>query len=296
MLTIRPLSSLAEFHAAEEVQRAVWPGSDVEITPRHVLLTAAHNGGVVIGAFDEARLVGFVFGFLGTDEGPPTRPALARLKHCSHLLGVLPAYRDQDIGYRLKLAQRDWVNTQGVRLITWTYDPLESRNARLNIARLGAISRRYLREIYGDMEDHLNRGLPSDRFQAEWWITSTRVKERLLGRRAPLIVESFTSAGVAILNPAVPDSQGLPRPTAQAREALGTGLVTLIEIPPDFQALKRLDPGLALDWRLHTRYLFEVAFQAGYVVTDFLHETFEGRRRSFYALSQAEPRIEYSEN
>src|SRR6185436_11873728 len=104
-------------------------------------------------------------GFLGTTDGPASRPAMTRLKHCSHQLGVLPAYRDQDIGYRLKLAQRDWVNLQGVRLITWTYDPLESRNARLNIARLGAVCRTYRREPYGVMEDTLNAGVPADRFQ-----------------------------------------------------------------------------------------------------------------------------------
>ena len=125
------------------MQRQVWPGTDLDVVPLHLLTTVAHNGGLVLGAFHGDRMVGFLLGFLGTDEGQPNRPALARLKHCSHMLGVLPEYRGQHIGYQLKLAQRDYVSVQGVRLITWTYDPLESRNARLNIARLGAVCNTY---------------------------------------------------------------------------------------------------------------------------------------------------------
>lgn len=293
-LSIRPLATQADFIAAEAVQRAVWPSSELEITPRHVLITVARNGGLVLGAFIAEKMVGFLFGFLGTDETQSERPALARLKHCSHMLGVLPEYRDQDIGYRLKLAQRDYVHTQGVRLITWTYDPLEARNARLNIARLGAVCNRYMREIYGEMADDLNVGLATDRLEVAWWITSNRVKERLLGRRAPLVLESFTSAGVDILNPTQVSATDLPLPIAQPNASLG--LMALVEIPVDFQAIKRQDLGLARAWRAHTRELFEAAFQAGYWITDFLTETLAGRRRAFYALSQSEVRIEYSEN
>jgi len=293
-ILIRPLETTAEFRAAEELQRAVWPGSDLEVTPLHVLITAAHNGGLVLGAFDGERLVGFVFGFLGTDADSPNRPALARLKYCSHQLGVLSEYRDQDIGYRLKLAQRDFVIEQGVRLVTWTYDPLESRNARLNIARLGAVCRTYLLEVYGPMHDGLNAGLATDRFQVDWWVTSTRVKERLFGARLPLEVESFTSAGADILNPTSLDAVGLPRPTE--RPASTAGLLALIEIPPNFQMLKARDIGLARAWREHTRALFEATFEAGYLITDFFYETWQGRPRSFYALSQGEQRLGHSEN
>jgi predicted GNAT superfamily acetyltransferase len=121
----------------------------------------------VLGAFEGECLVAFIFGFLGTDEAAPGRPALARLKHCSHQLGVLPDYQNQGIGYRLKLAQRDFVLKQGVRLVTWTYDPLESRNARLNIAKFGAVRRTCLREPYGVMTGALNAGVPADRLQVD---------------------------------------------------------------------------------------------------------------------------------
>jgi predicted GNAT superfamily acetyltransferase len=292
--TIRPLESTADFHAAEDLQRVVWPGAELDVTPLHVLTTIAHNGGLVLGAFDGARLVGFVFGFIGTDNASSQRPAMARLKHCSHQMGILPEYQSHGLGYQLKLAQRDFVLQQGIRLVTWTYDPLESRNARLNIAKLGAVCRTYFREVYGQMQDGLNAGLPSDRFQVDWWITSGRVKERLFGTRLPLVVESFTDAGATLLNPTTPGPDGLPRPTG--RPATFAGLTALLEIPADFQALKSKDRALAQAWRSSTRALFEAAFAAGYLVTDFFHETLGGRERSFYALSHGEPRFEHSEN
>jgi predicted GNAT superfamily acetyltransferase len=293
-ITIRLLETMAEFHAAEELQRAVWPGADIEVTPAHVLTTAAHNGGLVLGAFEGEKMVGFVFGFLGTDEANPNRPALARLKHCSHQLGVLPAYRDRGVGYQLKIAQRDFVMKQGIRLVTWTYDPLEARNARLNIARLGAVCRTYLRDVYGDMPDALNAGLPSDRCQVDWWVTSARVKERLSGRRAALNLESFTSAGCEILNPTAPAADGLPRPPD--RYASFAGMIALVEIPLDFQAVKARDLALARAWRQHTRGLFEAAFSAGYLVTDFFRELVGDRLRAFYAISQGDAKFEYSDN
>jgi predicted GNAT superfamily acetyltransferase len=293
LITVRPLSTIEEFHMAEDIQRAVWPGSELEVVPLHVLLTVSRNGGLVMGAFHGSRMVGYLFGFLGTDEGLLTRPALTRLKHCSHQLAVLPEYRSQQVGYQLKLAQRDYVSMQGVRLVTWTYDPLESRNARLNIAKLGAVCQKYVREEYGDMDDGLNAGLPSDRFHVDWWVTSPRVKERMFGQRAPLVLQSFVSAGAEVLNASTVGPNGLPHPPSQM--ATVPGNLALIEIPADFQAIKAADMGLALAWRTHTRELFEGAFDSGYWVTDFFFEPVDGRLRSFYALSRAVG-IEYSEN
>jgi predicted GNAT superfamily acetyltransferase len=294
IILVRPLESIDEFHAAEDLQRQVWQSNDLEIVPLHMLTTVAHNGGLVLGAFHADRLVGYLLGFLGTDEGQANRPALARLKHCSHMMGVLPEYQGQHVGYQLKLAQRDFVSVQGVRLITWTYDPLESRNAQLNIARLGAVCHTYLESVYGLMRDGLNAGLPSDRFQVDWFITSPRVKERLFGQRAPLVLESFTSAGAEILNPSQVGAEGLARPSEQWRSAENT--LALIEIPTNFQTIKLRDMGLAQAWRSQSRALFREAFHAGYWVTDFFHEPVAGRDRSFYALSRGEIRIEVSEN
>jgi predicted GNAT superfamily acetyltransferase len=288
MITIRPLASLSDFAQTEDIQRAVWIGAETQIVPGELMSVIAASGGAVIGAFDGDRLVGFVFSFLGTDGGAESqRPAMARLKHASHMLAVIDGYRGQDIGYRLKLAQRDLISRQGVRLVTWTFDPLESKNAYLNIARLGAICTVYKRNAYGDMRDALNTGLPSDRLIAEWWVTSPRVRQRLDGGRAALDLNAYLSAEAPILNPSVvaPDD-GLPRPPGTFK--LPEGLFALIEIPRDFQALKSYDKDLALEWRMHTRDVFEAVFTEGFMMTDFFVETLEGRPRSFYALSPRE--------
>ena len=153
-MEIRPVSEHAEYLATERLQSEVWNLPDVEIVPLHVLVTAAKNGGLLLGAFDGDRLAGFVFGFPGlTADG--------RLKHCSHMAGVHPDYRDQNLGYRLKLAQREVVLSQGIDLITWTFDPLEARNAWLNFHKLGAVCNTYLRNVYGDMRDGLNAACPA---------------------------------------------------------------------------------------------------------------------------------------
>ncbi len=127
------------------------------------------------GAWAGERLAGFVFGFLGFHEAETAR----RLKHCSHMLGVHPDFRSAGVGYALKTYQREHVLRQGLDLITWTYDPLLARNAQLNIAKLGAVCTTYLPNLYGAMRDGLNAGLPSDRFQVDWWIATPRVADRL---------------------------------------------------------------------------------------------------------------------
>ena len=289
---IRPLETIADFRAAEELQGQVWASThERETVPLHMLTTVAHSGGVALGAWDaEAeRLVGFVFGFLGTDDTEPDRPALARLKHCSHMLGVLPEYRDRGIGYRLKLAQMEAVHRQGIRLITWTFDPLESRNANLNIARLGAVCRTYKREVYGQMADGLNVGWPSDRFQLDSRITAHRVKQRLGGERPRLSLDAYLSANAPILNPTRLSPQGLPHMTAPA--ATPDGAICLVEIPADIQTVKAQDFELAREWRMQVRWIFESAFEAGYIATDFLLEKREGRMQAYYVLAHGEVRL-----
>ena len=167
-IEIRPIQTLDDFVQVEDVQREIWSDSETQIVPRHLINVTAHSGGAVIGAFDGERLIGFVYSFIGTDEHEPRRPAMAHLKHCSHMLAVLPDYRGHDLGLKLKLAQRDFVNKQGIRLVTWTFDPLESRNAHLNIGRLGAIVTTYANDAYAEMVDRLNAGLPTPP-TARWW-------------------------------------------------------------------------------------------------------------------------------
>jgi predicted GNAT superfamily acetyltransferase len=283
------LINIEDMRQVEQVQRTVWPGSEVDIIPAHLLMALAHNGGILIGAFMGSRLVGFVMGFLGTDQATPERVAMARLEHYSHQLGVHPDFQGQGLGLRLKNAQREAALKEGVRLITWTYDPLLSRNAHLNIRLLGAICARYYRNFYGEMRDGLNVGLPSDRFSVEWWLTSTRVVSRLENARKPLDLAHFLGAGALKVNPTSLGAGDMVRPPDQTLELHGP--LGIVEIPSDFQRLKEMDPSLAEAWRVHTRGLFEHLFEAGYIVTDFIYHAEEQVPRSYYILSHGESKL-----
>jgi predicted GNAT superfamily acetyltransferase len=270
-IEIRPVKTQDEYTAVEQLQREIWGASDIEIVAFETLMTAHQNGGVVLGAFDEEKLVGFVFGFVGlTPDG--------ELKHCSHIAGVLEDFRDRNVGYALKLRQREQALSQGIELITWTFDPLESRNARFNFHKLGVTCNTYLRNWYGEMRDKLNSGLPSDRFQVDWRIASPRVEQRLRGESETPLVPDLLAAGVPLINQPIEDR--LLRPSEKTLRIEGERL--LIQIPADFQSLKAADRDLALAWRLHARALFEKAFAKGYATTDLL--VYNGR--SFYCLER----------
>jgi predicted GNAT superfamily acetyltransferase len=283
---IRPLESMEDMVQVEELQLRVWLGSERDVVPGHILITLAHNGSTLLGAYDGDQLVGFVLGFLGLDADTPERVAMARLKHCSHMLGVDPEWQGQGIGMALKLAQRHQVAGQGIRLITWTYDLLQSRNAHLNIRRLGGLARVYLPDAYGDMRDELNQGVPSDRFLVEWWITSPRVVSRIERAREPLDLANFLAAGAQKINPAILRHDDLLEPPESLQPMEGNLL--LVEIPGDFDRMKRLDMGLASAWREHTRQIFVSAFSEGYITTDFVHLGEERFPRSYYLLIQGE--------
>ncbi len=276
-IEIRPIQTQDEYRAVEQLQRQVWDLDDVEVVPDHLLMTAQKNGGLVLGAFDawpgreSEQLVGFVFGFAGLSPD-------GRLKHCSHMAGVAPTYQNQSLGHRLKLAQREHVLAQGIDLITWTFDPLESRNASLNFHKLGATCQTYLRDLYGSMRDTLNADLPSDRFQVEWHIASDHVTDRLRGDHSRLSLSMLRTDDVPLLNRPLPGDP--PRPPQTSLPIQGDRL--LIQIPAYFQAIKASDMELARAWRLHTRVLFEAAFAGGYVVTDLLFE----ERQSSYLLEK----------
>lgn len=291
---IRILETSEEMVAVEDLQRLVWPGSELDIVPAHMLLAAAHNGGLVIGAYTTepnsgsemaSELVGFVFGFPGlytTVDGP-------RSKFASHMMGIHPDYRNRGIGFSLKRAQWQMVRHLGFDLITWTYDPLLSHNAHLNITQLGAVCNRYRRDEYGSMRDVLNEGLPSDRFHVDWWVNSKRVQRRLSRQaRLRLDLAHVLSTGARIINPTQITGEGYPRSTASINLPDGEDEpIILVEIPADFQTLRAADLPLAQHWRELTRHLFEELFADGYLVTDMIYLS-GTQPRSFYVLSYGE--------
>jgi predicted GNAT superfamily acetyltransferase len=177
-IEIRSLTSLEHFESCVALQLEVWGYNDGDVIPRRVFVVAHRIGGQVMGAFDGETIVGFAMALPGYRNGQS-------YLH-SHMLAVLPKYRNFGIGRRLKLAQRDEALSRGFDLMEWTFDPLEIRNAHLNIGRLGAIARRYQPDFYGSSSSPLQGGLPTDRLYAEWWLRSPRVTN-LLGGEAQTI-------------------------------------------------------------------------------------------------------------
>src|SRR6516165_8156699 len=166
-IQIRKCSALDEFHRCVELQKAIWGESDLETEPYVTFVVAHQTGGQVLGAFDGDTMIGFTMAVAGVRNKTP-------YLH-SHMTGVLPKYRDRKIGRALKVFQREEALSRDIRLIEWTFDPLETRNAHFNLNRLGAIVRTYIPNFYGVTTSPLHRGLPTDRLLAEWHLDSKRV-------------------------------------------------------------------------------------------------------------------------
>ena len=173
-ITVRNCVSLVDFHACVALQREVWGEQELEVEPATLFVVAHHTGGQVLGAFAEGTLIGYTLALPGIRDGQP-------YLH-SHMTGVHARYRDHGVGRMLKLFQRDEARGRGIRLIEWTFDPLELRNAHFNLNRLGAICRRYLPNLYGITTSPLHRGLATDRLVAEWYLDSPRVEAAIAGK------------------------------------------------------------------------------------------------------------------
>jgi len=172
-IEIRHCDTLAEFEKCVQLERTIW-GEQITV-PAAIFVVAQHTGGQILGAFEGDQLAGFTLALVGNHAGHP-------FFH-SHMTGVLPKYQNQGVGRRLKLFQRDDALKNGINLVEWTFDPLETRNAHFNLARLGAVSRRFVPNCYGITESELHSGLPTDRLIAEWWLESPRVKAAVDGQK-----------------------------------------------------------------------------------------------------------------
>jgi predicted GNAT superfamily acetyltransferase len=175
-ITIRKCAGMDELNACVALQKEVWNFSDMDLVPLRMFVVSQKIGGQTIGAFHGDDLVGFAFSI------PGSRAGHAYLH--SHMLAVRDSFRNHGLGRKLKLAQRDDAIQQGFELLEWTFDPLEIKNAHLNLSRLGAIARRYSVNHYGHSSSPLQGGLPTDRLVAEWWLKSKRVID-LLDKRQP---------------------------------------------------------------------------------------------------------------
>jgi len=235
---IRPVTELAGFRRCEELQIEAWGFQDLDVVPTPLFTIAAHYGGLVLGAYDGPRMIGFVYSLPALLDG--------QWIQYSHMLAVIAGYRRRHIGLRLKMAQASAARAAGFREIAWTFDPLQSRNANLNMRRLGATVHDYYPNLYGQTSSPLHRGLPTDRLLARWEVAGPR---RLDGRRRwtgdPPFVYDCSSRGF-----------------------LGLRAFRFL-IPGSIDTLKRADTTLAFDWQRRMRELFQAAFSGGYEVVDF---------------------------
>lgn len=227
MIEIRALTRHAEFADAVRLQKEIWGFADAELLPLRLFVVASKIGGHALGIFEGERLVAFCLAIPGLKPG-------GRYYLHSHMLGVLPAYRNAGLGRKLKLAQREDALARGIDLIEWTFDPLEIKNAYFNMERLGAVVRRFVRNQYGTTSSHLRSGLPTDRCTAEWWIRSARVQALLAGNT-------------------------FERGPIEAR----------ICVPPDIAEIRRLDPARAGEIQSGIARRFEQEFRKGLAVIGF---------------------------
>jgi chorismate synthase len=263
---VRLLRTLQEFRACEKIQTEVWGRTSVSA---EVLKVTQEHGGAVLGAWVGQRLCGFIYAFLGRYRD--------RLVHWSHLMAVREGQRDRGLGFLMKRSHRRLALRQGLRSICWTFDPLQSRNAALNIGRLGADVEEYVPDYYGDFPSTIEGGLPSDRFVVNWRIALARAESEPGARR------------------------GLPSPGPQFRinqtkasrnsflenERIVLNLAgpkVWLEIPADSDSMRRSAPELARRWRMETRRIFVNYFKSGYRVAGFIRTQEAGAVRCFYEI------------
>jgi len=275
-ITVGPFRNLADYNTCMDIQREVWRCSDIEIVPVALLRAVAHHGGMCLGAYSSlGEMVGFVVSILGTDHG--------ELIQHSHLLGVRNAYRNFDVGFKLKVAQRKESLKRKIHTVTWTFDPLQPLNAYFNLGKLGAWSNVYYEDFYGDSSSPLDRGLPTDRFLARWDLESRNVVERLDAGppRRELRKELKKYAVINAVEDIAPGMAG-----CSAVKLNCSAEEFLFEMPYNLPEIKNRNLGVALEWQGKVRQVFRNYFKRGYVAADFWVLEDEGHLRAFYFLKK----------
>ncbi|WP_232699961.1 GNAT family N-acetyltransferase [Brevibacillus daliensis] len=255
-IEFKTITEASLMYDVEELQRNVWGNNNITPTPQ--LIASISNGGVVIGAYDQSNLIGFCYGFPGFKDGEVTM--------CSHMMAIDPAYRDLGIGYQLKQQQRVWASDYGYQKITWTFDPLETRNAFLNLCKLGGIIRTYIPSYYGEMNDEVNKGLPTDRFLLEWDVAASRVLQASEGtilekeewKYYPSLMEWSRLGNYA---------------KCSKNNELKAEPGYLVPVPLHLHEMKKEQPEVIREWRFALRDQFQHALSKGYLVTGLLRST-----------------------
>ncbi len=262
-ISYRDLTTLDDFAAVVDLERRIWGPGYVDVVPSPILAVSVHRGGILIGAFEGERMIGFVYSMPGIKEGKATQ--------WSHMLGVLDEFRQAGTGYRLKLLQRDRALAIGVDLIEWTYDPLQAANAHLNFVKLGVVVDEYLENVYGESGSPLHQGNPTDRFVAEWFIRERRAAQRVKASADDAVAVNRTEWAGEWLESVDVDLSSEARRLA-------------VEIPMGFTDMLARAPERAMAWRVCTRAIFTTYLDRGYRVVDFVLN--RGVRKGTYVMER----------
>lgn len=269
LIEIRPITKIAEMREVEELQKEVWGIPDIEVVPNSQLVAAVNAGGSLLGAFENENLIGFAYGFVSYEKGQPA--------HHSHMLAVKPEYRNYKLGEKLKKAQREFVLQQGISMMSWTFDPLQSLNAYFNFNKLGVVSDQYFVNFYGEDAASFLHRTGTDRLWVTWDLTNRHRKNQLgkenfnenFGQIKPLVkvgIDEF---------PLVSDlEEGL-----EANHAL-------IEIPSNINDLVKRNSELAGKWRETTRRAFTEAINKGFLVENFYRINLGDQKLGVYLLTR----------
>jgi len=268
-MTIRDLTSLADFGRVVEMEKTIWGYADAtDVVSVPVFVITVKRGGILLGAFDDrGDLVGFVYSLVGLKHGRPMQ--------WSHMLGVVSRHRSAGLGFALKVAQRQRTLAQGLDLIEWTYDPLQAGNAHFNFARLGVSAEEYAVDVYGPSSSALHAGCPTDRLIARWDIATRRVEERVGGGR-PLAPPDVRDDAL-LLDPTV--ERGGWRVVREVRTVAADAPRAFVEVPGRFTEMLQDAPELAMEWRLATREVFTACLSRGFRVTEFFADPENGSGR-----------------
>ena len=271
---IRDLHTLPEFRAVVELERRIWGYTDsADLVTVPVFIITVKRGGILIGAFSRDEMIGFAFSIVGVKNG--------RAMQWSHMMGVAPDHRRTGLGRRLKLAQRDRALAAGFDLMEWTFDPLQALNAHLNFSRLGVVCEEYVENLYGDSTSALHRGTPTDRFVVQWQLATPHVERRITASSG-LALRAQDAIDAPVVNET--SVAGEWRRPDRIRLPVSDRRVW-VEIPMGFTEMQQDAPDLALEWRLHSREIFQTLFARGYRAVDF--ELDRQGRRGRYLFAEA---------
>jgi chorismate synthase len=278
-ITIGPFRNIADYKTCVDIQREVWQISDVDVVPAALLIAGEQEGGIALAAYNSlGEMIGFCWGIIGIERGEV-------LQH-SHMLAVRAAYRNFNVGYRLKLAQRKEALRRKLHAITWTFDPMQPLNAYFNLGKLGTYSNVYFENFYGETSSSIERGLPTDRLLARWDLKHAYVDERLEAGPPRHDLRKELKKYPAInslegLGPGITQSSTLKLSLAADR--------LLFEVPYNLPEIKTRNLGVALEWQGKMRQVFRAYFKKGYTARDFWVAEDEGHLRAFYFLEKMTP-------